>query len=174
MTPQHLRNVIRGCIVMTYGPRQQCPKGRAPQSSSRPATRIRSTPRRRRVFGAGLFDLSAAGVSLPPTSGAAQTAPSGQRAQTGIYGQAATRLNPTRAVVRICQEPSHQRSGQPCFGGVAAAGARSWLNRGRFGNVLCIWNIVLIGCCQTSWRRPIRCWCPTSAGRSRPNGGKQR
>ena len=157
-----LRHVIRGCIVMTYGPCQRCPEKRASQSRSHSFTRLRSTARRRRAVGARLFHLSPPGVSLPSTSGTAEGAAGGQRTQAGVYGETATQFDSASAVVRICQEPLHQRSGQPCLAGTAATRARAWLRAAPLETFAS--NIGLIVCLKRSWHKSFRPWRQKSSG----------
>ena len=151
-----LRYVITGCTVMTYGSCQRRPKSRASQSCSYLATRFRSTARRRRAVIARLFHLSPAGVSLPPTSATVEGAADSQRIQAGVYGEVITQFDSAGAVVRICQEPVHQRSGQPCLAGTAATRARAWLRATALETFA--WNIGLIVCLKRSWHKSFKPW----------------
>ncbi len=162
MSSHCLHHVIKGCIVMTYGPCQRRPKSRTSQSRSHSATRLRSTARCRRAVGARLFHLSPAGVSLPPTSATVEGAAGGQRTQAGVYGEIAAQFDSAGAVVRICQEPVHQRSGQPCLVGAAATRARAWLRA--MSLEAFVLNIGLIVCLERSWHKSFRPWRQKSSG----------
>jgi nitroreductase len=151
-----LRDVITGCTVMTYGSCQRRPKSRASQSRSYSATRLRSTARRRRAVGARLFHLSPAGVTLPPTSATVEGAAGDQRTQAGVYGEITAQFDSAGAVVRICQEPVHQRGGQPCLAGIAATRARAWLRAEALETFA--WNIGLIVCWKRSWHKSFQPW----------------
>lgn len=166
----HLTYVTQSCIYMTYGPRQRCPESRASESRSGPAATGRPTARGCRAVGARLFHLPPAGLSVPPASRAIESASGGQRAQAGVHGEASAHCDSACAVVRIRQRIIHQRSRQPGVAGPAAATAWAWLSRSRFGRAPWHGNIASTGCCPRSWRRFIRCWCPTSAGPSRVRG----
>ena len=169
MFPLCLRYVIRSCIVMTYGPCQRRPKGRASQSRSYSATRFRSTARCRRAASPGLFHLSPTGISLPPASATFEGAAGGHRTQAGVYGQIAAQSDSAGAVIRICQEPVHQRSGQPCLAGTAPTRARAWLRAApleTFG-----WNIDSIVCLKRSWHKPFKPWRRKSLAQS-PKPGR--
>ncbi len=151
-----LCDVINGCIVMSYGPCQRRPKSRASQSRSYSATRFPSTARRRRAVGARLLHLSPAGVSLPPTSATIEGAAGGQRTQTGVYGEIAGQFDSAGAVVRICQEPVHQRRGQSCLAGNPATRARAWLRAVPLETFA--WNIGSIVCLKRSWHKSFKPW----------------
>jgi len=141
---------------MTYGPCQRRPEIRASQSCSHSATRIRSTARCRRAVGARLFHLSPAGISLPPTGATVERAAGGQRTQAGVHRKTAAQFDSAGAVVRICQEPVHQRSGQPRLTGTAATRARAWLRAAPLGTF--VWNIGLIVCLKRNWHRSFKPW----------------
>ena len=64
--------------------------------------------------------------------------------------------------VRICQEPLHQRSGQPCLARSAATRARGWLRAAPLETFA--WNIGLIVCLKISWHRSFRPWRQKSSG----------
>jgi hypothetical protein len=40
------------------------------------------------------------------------------------------------------------------------------VSRGQFGHGLAGWNIDLIVCCRTNWRKRTSCWCRTNGGQS--------
>ena len=161
-----LYRVVNSCILMTYGSRQRRRKSPAPQPRARVTAAIRATARCRRAPGAGLLYLSATGLSLLAASTAVERAGSGGRIEVGVHSEVAAQFDPAGAVVRICQETLDQRSGQPCVARAAATRARSWLSRSRFYYALFNRSIVSIVCWRRSWRKPIRFWCRTSAGRS--------
>ena len=162
MSSSYLQYVITGCIFMTHGTGQRCSKGRASQSRSESATRIRSTARGRRADGTRMFHLSPPGVSLPPTSGTAEGAAGRQRTEVGLYGETGTQFDSAGPVVRICQEPLHQRSGQPCLARSAATRARAWLRAAPLETFAL--NIGLIVCLKISWHRSFRPWRQKSSG----------
>lgn len=60
----HLRYVINGCILMTYGSRQRRPKSRAPQPRARFAAQGQASARCRRAVDARLLYLSTTGISV--------------------------------------------------------------------------------------------------------------
>lgn len=157
--------VIYGCIVMTYGPRQRGAESRAAESCSRPSAADRRTARSRRAIGARLFHFSPASLSIPAASAKAERARPDKRAQAGIYGQASTRLDSARSVVRLCQENLNQRSREPGAIGALATRRRSWLSRGQSRHARFGWNIDLTACRLTNWLRPINCWYPIGDGR---------
>jgi len=156
MSPHYLRYVINSCIVMTYGPRQRYPKSRASQSCSHSTARVRPTARSRRAAGTRLFHFSPAGISLSARSASVGKAAGRHRAQAGVYGETAAQLDSAGAVVRICQEPVHQRSGEPCLGGTAATRARAWLRVVPLETFA--WNIGSIVCWKRNWHKSFKSW----------------
>jgi hypothetical protein len=162
----HLRYVINGCILMTYGSRQRRPKSRAPQPRARFAAQGQASARCRRAVDARLLYLSTTGISVPAASAAVERTSGRSRIEGGFHGEAAAQFDSTGAVVRICQKTLDQRSGQPCVARASATRARSWLSRNRFHYALFSWSIVSIVCCRRSWPKPIRCRCRINVGRS--------
>jgi hypothetical protein len=160
-----LTDVIYGCIVMTYGARQRCPKGRTSEPCSRSAAAVRSTSRGSRAIGARLFDFASASLSVSTAGPRAEGASAGERIQAGVYGQASTPFDSARAVVRLCQKDLDQRSRESSARGVLTTRGRSWLSRSRCRRAAFSWSIVLIACCPTSWRRYISYSCPSGGGR---------
>jgi hypothetical protein len=161
--------VTNGCSVVTYGPRQRCPEGRTSESCSHAAAGIRADARRRRAVGTRVFDFSAASVSIPAAGLAVKATGTGERIQAGVHRQAPTSFDPAGAVVRICQANLNQRSRDSSATGVPATRGRSWLSRSRSRHDVFSWNIDLIACHRTNWRRHMICWCPTVDGRSEPH-----
>jgi hypothetical protein len=162
-----LTHVTYGYTVMTYRPRQRRPKSGTSEPRSRFASAVRSAARRRRATGSRLFHLSPAGVSLPPTSTTVEGAAGGHRTQAGVYGETATQFGSAGAVVRICQEPVHQRSGQPCFAGTAARRARAWLRAAPLETFA--WNIGSIVCWKRSWHKSFKPWRRKSSASLAPS-----
>src|SRR6266566_8644789 len=119
-----LTDVISGCIVMTYGPRQRCPKSRTSESRSRLAAAVRSTARRRRAFGARLLHFFPTGLSVFTASPALERTSSGERIQAGVHGKASTQFDSAGAVVRICQKNLDQRSRESSAVGAPATRRR--------------------------------------------------
>jgi hypothetical protein len=139
-----LTDVIDGCIVMTYGARQRCPKSRTSEPCSPPAAAVRSTARCGRAFSTRLLHFSPAGLSLSPTSSALKGASSGERGQTGVHSKASAQFDSAGAVVCICQKNLDQRSRDSSAAGVSATRGRSWLSRSRYRNAPFSWSIALI------------------------------
>lgn len=164
MLPSLLTNVINGCTFMTHEPSQQCEKGRTPQPCTRVAWPVRRAARCRGAVGRTVLNLPTAGLPLPSTSSAAQTASSGERSQAGIYGQAPGEFDQARQVLCDSQGPVLERGGEPGIARAIGTRTRAWVSRSRLGDVLCTWNIDLIVCCQRSWLRSIRHWSPRIAG----------
>ena len=164
-----LTYVTGGCTVMTYGPRQRRPKSRTSEPRTCAIGAIRRTPRCGRATSAGMLHFSSAGVSLRAAGPVSKETCCGERIQTGVHGKAPTQFDSARAVVRICQKDVDQRSRDSSAASVPATRGRSWLSRGRSRRDVFSWNIGLIACCRTSWRRRMSCWCPTADGRSEPH-----
>jgi hypothetical protein len=164
-----LTYVTSGCSLVTYGPRQRCPKGRTSKPCSHATAGIRAGAGRRRAIGTGVFHLSAASLSIPAAGRAIEAAGRGERVEAGVYRQAPTQFDPAGAVVCICQTNPDQRGRDSSAPGVPATRGRSWLSRGRSRRDVFSWNIGLIACCRTSWRRHMSCWCPTADGPSEPH-----
>jgi hypothetical protein len=162
-----LHRVSKSCILMTYGSRQRCPKGRAPQPRARFAAAVRAIARCRRALGARLFHLSATGVSILAACPGTERAGRGWRVKVSVHGEVAAQFDPTGAVVRIRQKALDQRSGPASVARAAATRARSWLSRSRLNHALFTGSIGSIGCCRRSWPKPIRCCFPINVGRSR-------
>ena len=162
----HLTYVIRGCTVMTYGPRQRCPESRTSEPCSHAAAGIRTAAGSRRAAGTRVFDFSSASVSVFAAGTAIKAAGRGERIQAGVHCQAPTQFDPACAVVRICQTNLDQRGRDSSAPGVPATRGRSWLSRSRSRHDVFSWNIGLIACCRTNWLRHISCWCPTVEGPS--------
>ena len=161
-----LCRVVNSCILMTYGSRQRRRKSRAPQPRAGVTAAIRATARCRRALGAGLLHLSATGISLLAASTAVERAGPCGRIEIGVHSEVAAQFDPAGAVVRIRQKALDQRSGEPGVARACTARARSWLSPSRPSHAHFIWSIVSIVCWRRSWRKPIRFWCRTSAGRS--------
>jgi hypothetical protein len=159
-----LTHVIRGCTVMTYGPRQRGAEGRAFKPRSRPTAADRATTRGRRAVGSRLFHFCPTSVSIPATSAKAEKAGPGERAQAGVHGQAPTQFDSACAVVRLGQKDLHQRSREPGAPGAPATRRRSWLRRGQSRHAPFGWSIDLTVCGLTNWLRLISCWYPTGDG----------
>ena len=157
--------VTYGCTVVTYGPRQRCPKGRTVEPCSPSATAVRSAARRCRAIGARLFDFSATSVSVPAASTRAERTGSGERTQGGVHSQAFSHFDRARAVVRICQKDFHQRSRESGVMGAPATRGRSWLSRGESRHARFGWNIDLTACWRQAGSGHISCWCQTGDGR---------
>lgn len=160
-----LTDVTYGCIVMTYGPRQRCPKSRTSESRSHAATAVRSAARRRRAIGSRLFYFSPASLSLPAAGPAVEGTSPGERIQAGVHGQAPTQFDSASAVERICQENLNQRSRESSAIGVLATRGRSWLSQSQSRHGVLSWSIDLTACYPANWLRHISCWCPTGDGR---------
>ena len=161
-----LTYVVRGCIFMTDAARQRCPEGRAPQSRTGLASASRATFRCGRTPGAGLLDFAASSLPIPRTSSATEGAGTARRSQIGIYGQASTQPDSASPGVRHNETIVYQRGGQPGVARAAAARTRAWVSRSQFGHGLVAWNIDLIVCCRTNWRKRTSCWCRTNGGQS--------
>jgi hypothetical protein len=161
-----LTRVIYSCIVMTYGPRQRCPKGRTSESCSRVAAAVRSTAQCRRAFSTRLFDFCSTSIPLFATGSAVEGASACERIQAGIYGKASAQLDPARAVVRICQKDLNQRSRESSARGAAATRGRAWLRRSQPWRAAFNWSITLIDCRQTNWLRYISCSCRSGGEQS--------
>jgi hypothetical protein len=155
-----LTGVIYGCIVMTYGARQRCPKSGTSESRSPDAAAVRSTARCGGAFGARLLHFSSTSLSLSAASPAVERSSTGKRSQAGIHGKAPTEFDSAGAVVRICQKNLDQRSRDPSAVGAPATRGRSWLSRSRSWRTDFSWSITLIACCQTNWLKCISCSCP--------------
>ena len=144
---------------MTDAPRQQCSKGRATQSRAGAASASGTAFRCRRKARSGLLHFLAPSVSLSRASSAIERSRSSGRSQTGIYRQTSWQLDSASPSVRCGQTIVHQRGGQPGAARAASARARAWVSRGRIGHGPVVWNIDLIACCRTNWRKSINCWC---------------
>src|SRR5712691_895997 len=155
---------IDGCIHMTYGPGQRRAESRASQPRPRPAAAVRATARSSRAVGPGVCDITTTGLSLSATSAAVEKAGAGERSEEGIYRQALAQFNSASEAVRNGEGIVDQRGSQSGLAGTASERARAWLSRSPLRAALCSWNIASIVCCQTSWLRSIRHWCPTNAG----------
>ena len=159
-----LTDVIYGCIVMTYGARQRCPKRGTSEPRSRATARVRSTARCGRAFGTRLLHFSSTSLSLSAASPAVERSSTGQRSQAGIHGKAPRQFDSAGAIVRICQKNLDQRSRHPSAVGAPATRGRSWLSRSRSRRADFSWSIALIACCQTNWLRCISYWYPIGGG----------
>ncbi len=82
--------------------------------------------------------------------------------ETVLYGETGAQFDSAGPVVRICQEPFHQRSGQPCLASSAATRARAWLRAASLEAFAL--NIGLIVCLKISWHKSFRPWRQKSSG----------
>jgi len=155
-----LTDVIYGCSLMTYEPRQQCSESRASQPRSPATSTGRPSARCGASDGARLFDLSSPSVSLSPASATLETAASGRRCQDRVYGEALTGVGRTGAFARGSCGAVVRGGCQSRAAGPAASARGAWL-RAR-SNAGLSWSIGLIVCGQRSWPRPTSCWFRTS------------
>ena len=149
---------------MTDATRQQCPEDRTTQSRVGAASASGTAFRCRRKAGAGLLDFIAPSISLSRASSATERSCSSRRSQTGIYRQTSSEPDSAGPSVRCDQTIVHQRGGQPGTAGAVDARARAWVSRGQIGHGPVVWNIDLIACCRTNWRKSINCWCRRNGG----------
>lgn len=148
---------------VTYGPRERCPEGRAPQPSSPPARAIQPAPSSRETR-SGEFDLPSSGLPLPAASAASQRTDSHWRRQIGVHRQTFTKSDRKSEAIRRHHRPVDQRGCHASPAGVAASGARAWLTARQVGRVLFNWNIDSIVYCRPSWSRHTSCWYPKNVG----------
>jgi hypothetical protein len=153
-------------MFMTGATRQRDPEDRTPQSRARPVAACRSTLRRSRTVGPGLFHFAASSLSVPRTSSTAERAASAQRSQTGIHRQASPQPGPTRTHVCRGQRIVHQRGGQPSVARAAATRTRAWVRRNQVGSAPYSWNIDLTVCCPTNSHTCMSCSSPIDASQS--------
>jgi len=151
---------------MTDGPRQQCSKGRATQSRAGAASASGTAFRCRRKARSGLLHFLAPSVSLSRASSAIERSRSSGRSQTGIHRQTSSQPDSAGSSVRCDKAIVHQRGSQPGTARAPAARARAWVSRGRIGHGPVVWNIDLIACCRTNWRKSINCLCRINGGPS--------
>ena len=158
---------------MTYGPRERCPEGRAPQPSSPAANAanvgrafakgaIQPAPSSRET-GSGVLDLPS-GLPLPAASPASQRTGSRRRRQVGSHRQNLRGPDHESAAVRGPHGDVDQRGRHPSPAGMAASGARAWLTASQVGRVLFNWNIDSIVYCRPSWSRHTSYWYPKNVG----------
>jgi len=157
---------------MTGAARQQCPEGPATQSRPGSASAGGSAFRCCRTTGAGLRHFVSPGLSLSRASAATEGTGPSRRIQKGVYRQTSAQPDSAGPGVRGNQTIVHQRGGQPGAARAAAARARAWVSRNQIGHAHVVWNIDLIACCQTSWRRCTSCWCRRN-GRQWAEVGKE-
>src|SRR5215471_5133238 len=93
-------------------------------------------------------------------------APVAPHEKTGIYSQAPAQSDSTGPGVRHGQKIVHQRGGQPSIARAAAARTRAWVSRGQHHGARVGWNINLIVCCRTNWRRLTSCSCQRNVSQS--------
>jgi hypothetical protein len=155
-------SVVTGCIFMTDAARQQCPESRAPQSRADLTSASRATLRCGRTPGTGLLHLATPSLPLPQTSSETERAGSTRRIETSIHSETSTQPDSAGPGVRHKETIVHQRGCQPGVARAVAARARAWVSRGQLGREPVAWNIDLIVCCRTDWRRHTSCWCRTN------------
>jgi len=154
-------------MFMTDATRERSPAGRTPQSCKGTASRGRSVFRCCRAPGTGLLHFDASGVPLSGTSSAPEGAGRSTRNQTGIYGQAPTQFDAAGPNVRGRQRIVDQRCGQPSVARIVTTRARAWVSRRQLAYGAVGWNIDLIVCCRTNWRKFISYWYRRSGGQSK-------
>ena len=137
---------------MTYGPRERCPEGRAPEPSSPPARAIQLAPSSRET-GSGVLDLPSSGLPIPAASPASQRTGSHRRRQVGVHRQTLAGPDHKSEAIRRQHRPVNRRSCHASPAGMAASGARAWLTASQVGRVRFSWNIDSIVCCRPSWSR---------------------
>jgi hypothetical protein len=150
-------------IYVTYGPRERCPEGRAPQPSSPPARAIQPAPSSRET-GAGVLDLPSSGLPLPAASPASQRTGSYWRRQIGVHRQTLAGRDRKSATIRGHRGAVDRRGRHASPAGMAASGARAWLTASQVGHVLFNWNIDSIVYCRPSWSRHTSYWYPKNVG----------
>jgi hypothetical protein len=150
-------------IYATYGPRERCPEGRAPQPSSPPARAIQPAPSSRET-GSGVLDLPSSGLPLPAASPASQRTGSYWRRQVGVHRQTLAGRDRKSATIRGHRGAVDRRGRHASPAGMAASGARAWLTASQVGRVLFNWNIDSIVYCRPSWSRHTSYWYPKNVG----------
>ena len=153
---------VCGFIFMTDAARQRCSKSSAAKSCSRAAAPMPGTCRGGYEVGTRMFDLPSASPSLPPNRATTETAGPGERKQAGVYGEAATQLDSTRAAVCTCQETARERGGHASVARTRPTRARAWVSRNQLGHTFSSRNIVWIDGYRKSWRRFMNYWCRSS------------
>ena len=153
-------------MFMTDAACQRCPEGRATQSRTGSASASRPILRCGRAAGAGLLHIASSSLSLPRTSSAPEGTCSARRGQISIHRQASKQPDSAGPGTRYQETIVHQRGGQPGVVRAAAARARAWVSRSQTGHEPIAWNIDLIVCCRTNWRKSTSCWCRTNGGPS--------
>ena len=164
----HLRRVIYGCTVMTYGSRQRERKSRTPQPCPQTAAAVRSSARCGSAHGAGPQCLSASSLSLSAAGPPFEATSPHRRHQGRFHREALPRIGTTSARVREHHWSIAKRNRQSGIAGGSEAEKRAWLSAPHRTATLFSWNIDSIVCSSGNWSKPTNCWYPRYVGRLDP------